>query len=77
MIFPVIDFRYNIDLSNFFAGGKSNYMVYLETRDQKKISFNFHQMSLNVQIICICSKNAIRKNVDFRKNTAECRRQRR
>jgi len=33
MIFPVIDFRYNIDLSNFFAGGKSNYMVYLETKN--------------------------------------------
>jgi hypothetical protein len=30
-------------------------------------------MPLNVQIICICSKNAIRKNVDFQKNTAECK----
>jgi len=33
----------------------------------------FHQMSLNVQIICIYSKNAIRKNVDFQKNIAECK----
>jgi len=29
-------------------------------------------MPLKIQIICICSKNAIRKNIDFQKNTAEC-----
>jgi hypothetical protein len=29
-------------------------------------------MPLNIQIICICSKNAVRKNIDFLKNTAEC-----
>jgi hypothetical protein len=27
---------------------------------------------LKIQIICICSKNVIRKNIDFQKNTAEC-----
>jgi hypothetical protein len=29
-------------------------------------------MPLKIQIICICSKNAIRNNIDFLKNTAKC-----
>lgn len=45
-------------------------MVYY--RDQKTISFNFHQVSLKVQINLICFENAIGKSIDFRKNAAEC-----
>jgi len=41
IIFPAIDFQLSADLLNFYAGGKSNYMVYLET---KPISSNFHQI---------------------------------
>ena len=33
IIFPAIDFQFNTDLLNFYVGGKSNYMVYLETKN--------------------------------------------
>ena len=33
MIFPAIEFQSNMDLLNFYAGSKSNYMVFLETKN--------------------------------------------
>jgi hypothetical protein len=52
-----------VDLLNFYAEGKSNYMVHLEP---KMMSFNFHQMPLRINAIknpdtWTYSKNAIRK----------------
>ena len=33
IIFPAIDFEFSVDLLDFYAGSKSNYMVYLETKN--------------------------------------------
>jgi len=33
MIFPAIDFQYNMDLLDFYAEGKSDYVVCLETKN--------------------------------------------
>jgi hypothetical protein len=33
IIFSAIDFQVSADLLNFYAGGKSNYIVYLETKN--------------------------------------------
>lgn len=36
------------------------------------ISINFHNFLQIVEINQVCCENAIRKIIDFRKNTAEC-----
>jgi hypothetical protein len=33
MIFPAVEFQSNMDLLNFYAESKSNYMVSLETKN--------------------------------------------
>jgi hypothetical protein len=33
ILFSAIDFQLSADLLNFYAGGKSNYIVYLETKN--------------------------------------------
>jgi hypothetical protein len=33
MIFPAVEFQSNMDLLNFYAGSKSNYMVFIETKN--------------------------------------------
>ena len=39
IIFPAIDFESNVDLLDFYAWGKSNYVRYLETKKRYQSIF--------------------------------------
>jgi len=55
---------------DFYAVGKSNDVVYLETKND---IIQFSPNTIKNPNYLFCSKNAIMKNIDFQKNTAECR----
>jgi len=59
-----------VDLLDFYAADKSTYVVYLETRND---IIQFSPNTIKNPNYLLCSKNAIMKNIDFQKNTAECR----
>jgi len=59
-----------VDLLDFYVVGKSNYVVYLEAKnDIIQFSPNTTKNPNYLHLF----KTAIRINIDFRKNTAECR----
>jgi hypothetical protein len=69
-IFAAIDFQFNINLLDIYARITGGYMCIWRPKND---SIQFHQVPFVFQIILIGFKNAIGKNSDFLKNTAECR----
>ena len=68
--FAAIDFQFDLNLLDICTGIKDGYIAFYRPKNDR---IQFHRVPFGFQIISIYSKNAIERDNNFLKNTADCR----